>query len=54
MVDGWCMVCIGKEVDNEVMVVYEKTNGWSKLQSLMGHDKLGDMGHFVPIRKYVY
>jgi hypothetical protein len=27
VVDGWCMVCIGKEVDNEVMVVYEKTNG---------------------------
>jgi hypothetical protein len=26
-VGGWCMVCIGKVVEDGVVVVYEKTNG---------------------------
>jgi hypothetical protein len=24
---GWCVVCIGKGVENEVVVVCERTNG---------------------------
>ncbi len=51
---GWCMVCIGKVVENGAMVVCERTNGRCELQGSMNHEKLGDMGHFVPIMKKVY
>jgi hypothetical protein len=53
-IGGWCMVCIGKKVENGVMVVCEKTNGQCELRGSMRHDELGDMGHFVPMRKEVY
>ncbi len=46
-VGGWCVVSIGKVVENGVVVVCEKTNGRCKLQSSMKHDKLGDMGKEV-------
>jgi hypothetical protein len=49
-----CVVSIGKVVENGVMVVCEKTNGQCELRSSMRHDKLGDMGCFVPMRKEVY
>ncbi len=49
-----CVVSIGKVVENGVMVVCEKTNGRCELRSSMRHDKLGDMGCFVPMRKEVY
>jgi hypothetical protein len=53
-VGGWCVVCIRKVAENEVMVVCERTNGRCELRGSMRHDKLRDMGHFVPIRKEVY
>jgi hypothetical protein len=53
-VSGWYVVCIGKVVENGAMVVCERTTGRCELQGLMKHDKLKDMGHFVPIRKEVY
>jgi len=53
-VGGWYGVCIWKAVENGVMVVCKRTNGQCELQSSMRHDKLGDMRHFVPIRKEVY
>ncbi len=36
------------------MVMCERTNGRCELQGSMRHDKLGDMGRFVPIMKEVY
>ncbi len=53
-VDGQCVVCIIKVVENGVVMVCERTNGRCELQGLMKHDKLGDMGHFVPLKKEVY
>jgi hypothetical protein len=53
-IGGWCMVCIGKVVENGVVVVCEKTNGWCELRHLMRHDKLKDMGLCFPIKKEVY
>jgi hypothetical protein len=53
-VGGWCVICIIQVVENGVMMVCERTNGRCELRSLMRHDKLGDMGHFVPMRKEVY
>ncbi len=53
-VSGWCVVCIGKVVENGIMVVCEKTNGRCELRGSVTHDKLGDMGHFVPIRIYFF
>ncbi len=48
------MVCIGKGVENEVVVVYEMTNGQCELRGSMKHDELQDMGRFVPMKKEVY
>ncbi len=48
------MVCIIKVVENGVVMVCEGTNGQCELQGLMKHDKLRDMGHFVPMKKGVY
>jgi hypothetical protein len=31
VVDGWCVVCIRKVVDNGVVVVYERTIGQCEL-----------------------
>jgi hypothetical protein len=45
------VVCIGKVVENGAMVVCESTNGQCELRGSMTLDKLGDMGHFVHIRK---
>jgi hypothetical protein len=53
-VGGWNVVWIGLIVENGVVVVCERTNGQCELQGSMRHDKLKDMGHFVPIRKKVY
>jgi len=53
-VGGWCMVCIGKGVENRVVMVCERENGQFELQGSTKHDELGDMGHFVPMRKEVY
>ncbi len=53
-VGGWCVVCIGKGVENGVVVVYEITNGQCELQGSMKHDELRDMGRFVPMKKKVY
>jgi hypothetical protein len=36
----WCVVCIGKEVENGVVVVYEMANGQCELWGLMKHDEL--------------
>ncbi len=43
-----------KRVENEVVVVCERTNGQCELQGSMKHDELKDMGCFVPMRKKVY
>ncbi len=51
---GWCVVYIGKGVENGAMVVCERRNGRCDLQGSMKHDELGDMGHFVPMRIKVY
>ncbi len=53
-VGGWCVVYIRKVVGNGVVVVCERTNWRCELRGSMRHDKLGDMGHFVSIRKEVY
>jgi hypothetical protein len=53
-VDGRCTVCIIKVVENGAVMVCERTNEHCELQGLMKHDKLGDMGHFVPMKKEVY
>jgi hypothetical protein len=45
-VGGWCVVCIGKVVENGVVMVCEKTNGRCELQSSMKHDKLGNIRMF--------
>jgi hypothetical protein len=37
------MVCIGRGVENGVVVVCERENGRCELQSLMRHDELKDM-----------
>ncbi len=50
----WRVVCIGEGVGNGIVVVYEKANKQCELHGLMRHDDLGDMGHFVPMRKKVY
>ncbi len=49
-----CVVCIGKGVENGVVVVYEMANGQCELRSLMKHDELWDMRCFVPMKKKVY
>jgi len=53
-VGEWCVVCIRKGVENEVVVVCERTNGQCELRGSMRHDELGDMGHYMPMRKEVY
>ncbi len=53
-VGWWCVVCIGKGVENEVVVVYEMANGQCELRGSMKHDELQDMGCFVPMKKEVY
>jgi hypothetical protein len=53
-VGGWCVVCIGKIVENGVVMVCERTNGQYELRSSMKHDKLRNVGHFVPMRKIIY
>jgi hypothetical protein len=50
-VGGWCVVCIGKGVENRVVMVCERENGQCELWGSMIHDELGDMGHFVPMKK---
>jgi hypothetical protein len=50
-VSGWCVVCIGNGMKNGFVVTHEKVNGWYELWSSIRHDELGDIGHFVPIRK---
>ncbi len=40
---GWRMVCIGKGVENVVVMVCERENGICELLSSMRHDELGDM-----------
>ncbi len=53
-VGGKCMVYIGWGVVNGVVMVCERENGWCGLWSLMRHDKLKNMGHFVSMKKEVY
>jgi hypothetical protein len=53
-IGGWCVVCIRKKMENEVVVVCERINGQCELRSSMRHDELRDMGHFMPMRKKVY
>ncbi len=53
-VGGWCVVCIGKGMENGAVVVCERENGQCKLQGSMKHDELGDMGCFVLMKKEVY
>jgi hypothetical protein len=36
------------------VVAHDKANGRWELQGLMKHDKLGDMGCLVPMKKEVY
>jgi hypothetical protein len=50
-VGGWCVVCIGKVVENGVVIVCERTNGRYELRGSMRHGKLKNMGCFVPMRK---
>ncbi len=45
------MIYIGDGVKNGLVVVHNKVNGQWELQGLMRHDKLGDMGCLVPMRK---
>lgn len=45
-ISGWCVVCIGKIVENGVVMVRESINGQCELQSLMRHDKLGNIRRF--------
>jgi hypothetical protein len=51
---GWCMVCIRKGVENEFAVVCGKANGRCEVRSLIRHDEVRDMGHFVPMGENVY
>jgi hypothetical protein len=51
---GWFVVWIKNIVENGAMVVCGRTNGRCELQGSMKHDKLRDMGHFVPIKKKFY
>ncbi len=53
-VGEWCVVCIRKGVENEIVVVCERTNGQCELRGSMKHDELGDMGRYMPMRKEVY
>jgi hypothetical protein len=45
------MLCIRKGVENGYVVVCEKTNEQCELRDSMRHDELGDMGHYVPMKK---
>jgi hypothetical protein len=38
-------------VENEYVVVCERANGQCELRGFMKHDELGDMGHYVPMKK---
>jgi hypothetical protein len=51
---GCCMVCIGKGMENVVLVVCERGNGQCELRSLMIHDELRDMGRFMPMKREIY
>ncbi len=46
---GWFVVCMGDEMDDRLVVLHNETNGQWGLQSFMKRDKLGDMGHLVPM-----
>jgi hypothetical protein len=48
------MVYIKNGVDNKFMVTHEKANERCQLRGSMKDDELGDIGHFVPMRKKVY
>ncbi len=37
-------------MEDRSMVVHDEANGRRELQALMKRDKLGDMGHLVPMR----
>jgi len=50
----WCVVCIGKGVENGYAVMCEKENGRCELQGSMKHNELGDRGCSMPMRKEVY
>ncbi len=41
-------------MENRWVMVHDGTNGQWELRSLIRYDELGDMGHFVPMRKEVY
>jgi hypothetical protein len=45
---GCYMVCIGKGMENVVLVVCERGNGRCELQSLMIHDELRTWGVLCP------
>jgi hypothetical protein len=49
-----CVVCIGDGVDIRFVVAHDKVNGWWELRGSMKHDKLGDMGCLVPMKKEAY
>jgi hypothetical protein len=53
-INGWCVVYIRKGMENGVVVVCERGNGQCELQGSMRHDKLRDMGHFMPMKRKVY
>jgi len=40
---------MGDEMDDRLVVLHNETNGQWGLQSFMKRDKLGDMGHLVPM-----
>jgi len=48
------MVCMGDGVENKFVVVHGKANGWWELRGFIRQDEIGDMGHFVPMKKDVY
>jgi hypothetical protein len=52
--NAWCMVCIGKGMENGVVVVCERGNEQCELRGSMRHDELRDMVRFVPIRREIY
>jgi hypothetical protein len=50
----WFMVWMRGGTSEWFVVAHDKANGRWELQGLMKHDKLGDMGCLVPMKKEVY
>ncbi len=48
------MGCMGDGVENRWVMMHDRTNGQWELRGFIRYDELGDMRHFVPMRREVY